>query len=213
MSTRDSAATNSTRATDPRIERTRAAIVSALHVLLREGRTDLSVRDVVEAANVSRASFYLHFSGVEQVALVLLRETFEQLRTAYVAERRELGQRTDQSVRAGQQRLADAFWEQRALLGPLMESSFCGAAYSDMVRSFARMLESLFNSEPARVPTALDPSITAVALSHLLIGLLTEWVTGRIDAPKEQIIDHMVALLPSWATQPDLPIDNIDGRE
>jgi len=213
MSTSDNTAATSVRATDPRIERTRTAIVSALRTLLHEGRTGLSVREVVAAAQVSRASFYLHFSGVEQVALVLLRETFEQLRTAYVAERRELGQRTDHSVRAGQQRLADAFWEQRALLGPLMESNFCGAAYSDMVRSFAHMLETLFTSEPARVPTVLDPSITSVALSHLLIGLLTDWVTGRMDAPKEQIVDHMVALLPSWATQPDLPSDNIDGRE
>lgn len=193
------------RAPDPRTARTRSAIVTGYANLLREGTCDASVREVVAEAGVSRASFYTHFSGVDEVALILLREMFVELGETYSAERIRLGGRTNASVRAGQERLADAFWERRKLLGPLMEGNQSAPAYMEIVRSFAETIERLFAADPERLPARIDGRVAAVAVSNTLAGLLVAWVTGAIDADRETIVEHLIAMLPSWVSQPDSP--------
>lgn len=193
------------RAPDPRTARTRAAIVTGLTTLLRSGRGDVTVRDVIAEAGVSRASFYTHFGGVDDVAIAVLRETFVDLRDVHVMERIALGGRTTASVRASQERLADAFWERRDLLRPLMSSSAAGPAYVTIVRAFADTIEWLAAASPERIPPGIDARIAATAVANTLIGLLTAWITGEIDADRDTIVDHLVAMLPGWMTTPDLP--------
>lgn len=205
MATPDADARGILRAPDPRTARTRAAILTGLANLLREGRSDATVRDVVAAAGVSRASFYVHFRGVDDVSAALLEAAFDDLRTQYLAERTRLGRRTAQSVRAGQERLADAFWEQRALLCSLMDSSTSGPAYMGIVRGFAATIAAILDSEQDRVPAGIDPQVASVAVSNTLVGILTAWVSGEIDADRDTVVDHLVAMLPAWMAQPDSP--------
>lgn len=193
------------RAPDPRKERTRTAIVTGLSTLLRQGHSESTVRDVVTEAGVSRAAFYTHFSGVDEVALVVLREIFDELREIHLSERRELGQRTAASVRAGQERLADAFWQQRDLLRPLLEGSHSATAYMAIVRAFATTIESIMCTELPRIPAGIDARLASIAVANTLVGLLVAWVTGHIDVDLKTIVDHLVAMLPAWMSEPDLP--------
>jgi len=159
----------------------------------------------VTEAGVSRAAFYTHFSGVDEVALVVLREIFDELREIHLSERRELGQRTSASVRAGQERLADAFWQQRDLLRPLLEGSHSATAYMAIVRAFATRIESIMCTELPRIPAGIDARLASIAVANTLVGLLAAWVTGHIDVDRKTIVDHLVAMLPAWMSEPDLP--------
>lgn len=63
-----------------RREATQAAIVSGMRRLLLDGETysALSTDQIVKAAGVSRATFYLHFSDKKQVMFLLANEIVEQ---------------------------------------------------------------------------------------------------------------------------------------
>ena len=63
-----------------RREATQAAIVSGMRRLLLDGEaySALSTEQIVKAAGVSRATFYLHFSDKKQVMFLLANEIVEQ---------------------------------------------------------------------------------------------------------------------------------------
>lgn len=56
--------------TDRRIQRTRQALRTALHELIREKEYDaISTEEITERANVGRATFYLHYKDKEDLLL------------------------------------------------------------------------------------------------------------------------------------------------
>lgn len=65
---------------DPRIRRTRRALHDSLLVLLEEQElSSIQVQEIVGAADVNRATFYLHYSSKEDLAHQALDELFEGL--------------------------------------------------------------------------------------------------------------------------------------
>jgi len=66
---------------DRRVARTRAALRDAVFALIREKGFDaLTVQDITDRANLSRATFYLHFKDKEELLTVSLQEIYEALR-------------------------------------------------------------------------------------------------------------------------------------
>ncbi len=66
---------------DRRIARTRAALRDAVFGLIREKGFDaLTVQDITDRANLSRATFYLHFKDKEELLTISLQEIYEGLR-------------------------------------------------------------------------------------------------------------------------------------
>jgi AcrR family transcriptional regulator len=73
---------------DRRKQRTRRALVDAAQQLLAEGRTNVSIQELTEAADVGFGSFYNHFQSKEQlfeVALTRALQSYVELRDAVVA--------------------------------------------------------------------------------------------------------------------------------
>jgi AcrR family transcriptional regulator len=73
---------------DRRKQRTRRALVDAAQQLLAEGRTQVSIQELTEAADVGFGSFYNHFESKEQlfeVALTRTLESYVDFRDAVVA--------------------------------------------------------------------------------------------------------------------------------
>lgn len=93
--TRDDAVSGNTgghgarRRPDRRVQRTRALLREALMSLIRErGFEGLSVQDIVDRANVGRATFYSHFESKDD----LLVSGLEELRTSIRTHQRAGGQ-------------------------------------------------------------------------------------------------------------------------
>jgi AcrR family transcriptional regulator len=73
---------------DRRKQRTRRALVDAAQQVLAEGRTNISIQELTEAADVGFGSFYNHFESKEQlfeVALAQALQSYVELRDAVVA--------------------------------------------------------------------------------------------------------------------------------
>src|SRR5713226_5632016 len=82
------------RAGDRRVQRTRQLLQGALLSLIREkGFEALSVQDIIDRANVGRATFYAHFDNKED----LLVSGFDGLRAALKELQRQAHMRTASS--------------------------------------------------------------------------------------------------------------------
>src|SRR5215468_1194800 len=82
------------RATDRRVQRTRQLLQGALLSLIRErGFEALSVQDILDRANVGRATFYVHFDNKED----LLASQIEDFRTTLREGQRRSLERTPRS--------------------------------------------------------------------------------------------------------------------
>lgn len=72
---------------DRRVVRTESAVIGAFEQLLDEkGFTQMTVQDILEAANVGRATFYAHFQGKEGVMEAFVESVIEHVSAPECAE-------------------------------------------------------------------------------------------------------------------------------
>lgn len=86
-----------------------------------------------------------------------------------------------------------------------MKRGLGSAAYAGIVHALSETTGALIYSGLSRVPTGADPDILALGIANALAGLLTAWVSGEIDVDRDTIVTHLLAILPQWVVEPDLP--------
>ena len=174
---------------DRRVQRTRRLLLDALLALAQErGFDDVTVQDVIDRADVGRATFYAHFSDKEDRLVAAMDPFSAQLR-----------ERQRQALResAGSDRDAFAFADElfahaeghrrvfRALLGRK------GAAI--VQRHFQRMQLDLVREELKALAPARAQAQDVDALSHQiasgLFGLLVWWMDGRSRMTADEVSD------------------------
>src|SRR4030095_5531960 len=75
----DNAATQEPNRLDRRKARTRAALIRAAQTLIAEGRTNVPVLEITQAADVGMGSFYNHFNSKEELFQAAVNEVLDEL--------------------------------------------------------------------------------------------------------------------------------------
>jgi AcrR family transcriptional regulator len=166
---------------DRRVERTQQLLRGALVSLIREkGFEALTVQDIIDRANVGRATFYSHFDNKDD----LLVSGFEDLRASLkgrqrdafahgrTLEERVLGFSRDVFAHTHEDR--DAF---RAMVGQRS-----GAIVQRLLH---KLVVELVREDVKRMDVRVDGStVHAEALVHFiagaLVGVLMWWLDGRM---------------------------------
>ncbi|CAN5183776.1 TetR/AcrR family transcriptional regulator [soil metagenome] len=183
---------------DPRVARTRDAILAAVRRLLTE-RTDdepIAVIDIVRASGVSRSSFYSHFTGLDDVAAYMLREAFARIRSLYSQSLADDAADAFETMRLSQIRLVDHFVENRVLFSALAAQPLGAVIQSDTVTAMAAEIGASFSGRD--VPAGLRPDIAATYIAHAAVGLLYAWLRGEIEASAEELVASLMSLMPAW---------------
>jgi AcrR family transcriptional regulator len=166
---------------DRRVERTQQLLRGALRSLIHEkGFEALTVQEIIDRANVGRATFYSHFDNKDD----LLVSGFEDLRASLKARQRDAFSRGhaieervfgfSQEVFAHTNEYRDAF---RAMVGQRS-----GAVVQRLLQ---KLLVELIREDVKRtvVKTESSPAQTE-ALVHFitgaLVGVLMWWLDGRM---------------------------------
>ena len=154
---------------DRRIARTRQQILYAFQGLLFSRPYDeVTVKDVVDAAEVARSTFYEHFSDKRG----LLLESMAGL--LHVLAACAAGKADPASV----QTLVEHLWENRSLGRIVLNSS--------AQRQICDRLADLIQDGTGR------PALASSALAHAYLGALSRWLSGDVAATLEEVVDWLL---------------------
>ena len=181
----------STKKTDARVRRTRDALGDALVALMQEKPFDtITVQDVLDRANVSRSTFYTHYSDKDDLLMSDAEEFFEAMSTA-------LSQAGDKSERVFP---VQEFFAHLADVQPFFKALVKSGRFQENMElargHFARGIERRLAELP-RGRSIPPNELPAIAFTHAgaLLSLLTWWLDrGMRESPAEmdQLFHRMV---------------------
>lgn len=166
---------------DPRIARTRSALIQAFSSLILERRRyeEISIAAVVERANTGRSTFYEHFRNKEEILAASLQAPFKALVQCI----------SDHPSRTGLQQLLDHFWQHRNQ----SRTMFTGSTRRAMRRALARlMLDQLPVQDDASA--AMSCRLICTALAEAQLGTLHAWLSDEITCTAAQLGDTLIAI-------------------
>ena len=171
---------------DRRARRSRKLLKESLLELMKSKTfSDISVRDVTDAADMNRGTFYLHYSGTAELLQSLEEDLLSELQSLVEAHMQE-------SVAVGSaapvfEPVLDFVIERREICTVLFASSEA----TGFIQSLQQLVHK--NGEPL-VKTWFhpqDPRLTDYLLNFLawgFIGLLKEWFAQDMALPKEDLL-------------------------
>jgi len=183
--------------TDPRAERTRRAILDAVGELTSLGHGAISVSDVVRRAGISRSSFYVHFSSLDELAVSVLRQEFTAIGAAGIDLRREGLVSRLEAARIGYQRLVAHLVAHDSLYSSVLGLPLSWQAYDAAVSAYAEELLQTIVGLP-HVPAEVVPEVAARYLAGGALTIISSWIRADIRISDDDLVDQLVALLPSW---------------
>ena len=171
---------------DRRARRSRKLLKeSLLELMKRKSFSDISVRDVTDAADMNRATFYLHYSGTAELLQSVEEDLLSELQAlvdSHMQETFAVG-----SVAPVFEPVLDFAVEHREICAALFASSEASGFFQSIQRlvheNGAPLVRTWFQPE--------DPRLTDYLLNFLawgFIGLLAEWFEKDMALPKAELL-------------------------
>lgn len=171
---------------DRRVERTRQLLEAALLALIKEKGFDaISVQDIIDRANVGRATFYAHYDN----KLDLLASGFEGLEADL---KKEQGDARNHSANADERLfsfshalLAHAYRHREVF--PAMVSKGGGAVVQHVLRNLLLQLvrDDVKTMALQENKNLVPPEAVAQFIAGGLFGLLMWWLNGKMQLSVE----------------------------
>lgn len=173
---------------DRRVRRTRDLVRGALFALIQEkGFEALSVQDIIDRANVGRATFYAHFDNKED----LLVSGFDELRASLKERQREAlarGSGVDERVFAFSHDLLVHASEHRNLFQAMAGKRSGAVVQQAMHKLLLDLARDDIRSAGARGDArAMPTEALAQFIAGGLFGLLIWWLTGNMRLTAEEL--------------------------
>lgn len=201
------------RAPDPRPARTKAAIFAAARDLSASDG-EVTVNALAHRAGVSRAAFYSHFSGLDDLMGAMLGTMFDrqQERSAELAAE---GRSIQEMVQVAAATMVAYVAHHHAFLRGALDWKFTHRTYMILVDTLADLHVVALGHLGDQVPSYLPVPETGRFFAGGSLDLLTRWlVDTEQDArdgkelDREPLLGALLRLLPSWYTglSPEDPI-------
>jgi AcrR family transcriptional regulator len=176
--------------TDRRVQRTRQALQGAMIALIQEkGYEDLTVQDIIDRANVGRATFYSHFDGKED----LLVSRLDDLRAALRARQQQAsgqGSRADERMFSYTHEMFVHIDEHRRVF-----RSMVGKRSGSIIQHlFHKMLVDLVRDDIKTMTPGAARGIPQEAITQLIAGGLFGLILWWVDGPSKLSVEEVDAL-------------------
>jgi AcrR family transcriptional regulator len=181
---------------DPRVARTRQAVLDAVETLAA-GDDPITVAAIVRTAGIGRSSFYTHFSGIDELAVVVLSAAFEAIGAEGVELRRHRVVSGVEAARVAQVRLVGHLVQHRALYASMLALPFTSSVYTRAVEAYAVQVRATIALLP-EIPHGLSADAVAVYTASGSLGLLARWIRSDDPVAADVLVDQLMSLLPAW---------------
>jgi AcrR family transcriptional regulator len=183
------------RARDPRPERTRAAIVEAALTIVGSGQR-FSMTSLARAAGVSRSSLYAQFPDVDEIAIALLVEVFDEIGRADAIDRTDTGVDVSVIAQRAALRLAEHLDTRRPFYRAVMSRTTSGRVFHELALAYSRTVEaSIAISNPDQSPEARHD--LALFAGGGAMAILVDWLMSPDDPSPESLARRLLAAMPS----------------
>jgi AcrR family transcriptional regulator len=193
---------------DRRLERTRKLLHDSLIALILEkGYDAVTIQNITDHANLTRATFYLHYDNKDELLICALEEVFDEL-----VERMEPLAAFDLTM-SGTPSSLIAFQhagENRDLYRVMLRSQNVGTILQRIKDYLVKHLRE--KCDPLLPPEAALPASREVIYQHMassLLGLITWWLENDPPYSAEQMAQmyHQLNVAPflQTAASPDTP--------
>lgn len=153
---------------DPRVARTRRALLDAFFELVQErDYDDIRVEEIADRAAVSRSTFYTHHAGKDALLAASLAGPFRVLADALQ------GVAHAQRLRA----LLDHFWSNRAMARSLLTGAMRRRTTAVLVTLIEERVRAQGFGHPGALVLPLH--LCAVQLAETLLAPITVWLLGK----------------------------------
>jgi len=174
--------------TDRRVQRTRQLLRDSLFTLIQErGFEKLSVQDIIDRANIGRATFYAHFDNKED----LLFSGFDILRAALKTRQRVALARKDGGdgrLFAYSHDLLSHVYEHRHLFQAMVGESSGTATQKALHRLAVSLVRDDLHAAQDRIGGATTASEGVVEfIAGGLFGLVMWWLNGKTTFSIEEV--------------------------
>jgi AcrR family transcriptional regulator len=185
---------------DPRVARTRQAILDAVETLAASEQPT-TVAAIVRTAGIGRSSFYTHFSGIDELAVTVLSGVFESIGAEDVELRRHRIVSGAEAARVAQVRLVAHLVQHRALYASMLALPFSSAVYTQAVEAYAAQVRATIALLPG-TPQGQSADAAAIYTASGSLGLLAHWIRSDEPVPADVLVDQLMSLLPAWLAAP-----------
>lgn len=193
------------RAPDPRPARTKAAIFAAARDLTADDG-EVTVNALAKRAGVSRAAFYSHFSGLDDLMGAMLQQMFETAWTRGSEYQREVDD-LHRAVLFGFGVLASYVERHHSFLRGALEWKFSHRTYMDMVEEMAGMHAQAIEMVARDAPEGTDPTTTGRLIASSTLAEATHWLVATEEAARAGeeldgtgLLETILRNAPSWYT-------------
>jgi AcrR family transcriptional regulator len=184
---------------DRRVQRTRELLRGALFALIREkGFEALTVQNIIDRANVGRATFYAHFDNKED----LLLSGFDTVRASLKERQREAQLRRgplEERVFAFSRELFAHVNDHRDLF-QAMAGKHSGAVVQSVVHKL--LLDLVRDDVKPMLPQAADNTVPAEALAQFIAGAMFGLIMWWMGARTRPSVDEMNRVFRRLAVAP-----------
>lgn len=166
---------------DRRTERTRAALMSAfIEIFLADGYEAVTVERIAERANVGRSTFYMHYTGKEDILKISMTRPSSHLAIL-------VGHDVKPEALLG---ILEHFYQQRKK----NRVFFAWPVRPIWVRCLAEMIVPRLSavSRNARGRPILPLPLIATQIAEAQIALVTHWLTGNIAVKPEAVAEALI---------------------
>jgi len=185
------------RAVDPRPARTRAAILQAVESLVA-AESAVSISAVVEAAGVTRSTFYSQFADIDDLALALLTDEFHSIGIDDIAQRQGAHPDERQIARRAAERLVDHIDGRRLFYRAALEWRLTARVHSTLATAFADQVSASIAVMGDRVPPAQRDGFTARYIGGGAMAMITSWLQDENPIAAPEMAERLLSAMPEW---------------
>ena len=196
---------SSDRAPDPRPARTKAAIFAAARDLTSiDG--DVTVNALAKRAGVSRAAFYSHFSGLDDLMGAMLQQMFDAAweRGGAFAEQ---GRSLHEAVQFGFGMFVAYVERHHAFLRGALDWKFSHRTYMILVKTMTRLHGVALSRLGDQVPTRLRGASVGRSIAGSALALAAQWLVETEQRAAEgepldatSLLEEVLLFAPGWYT-------------
>ncbi|HLP18432.1 MAG TPA: TetR/AcrR family transcriptional regulator [Bacteroidota bacterium] len=178
-----------TKPVDRRIQKTKTLLSEALvSLIIEKGYADVSIKDIIDRANVGRSTFYAHFESKEQL-LLSGHDTFQRL----LNERVGAKSKGQNGVDINFLFLYEHVQSQRKLTRALVGKSGGELVQHQLHHIFEERIAQYFKQQAESDPVMF--SLIVKAAASAMVALLVEWMEREMPFPPAVMAERAELLL------------------